>query len=146
MNMYEDEKPSGLPSTSRMLTFAVFLSVPLVVAQQCPNIFLPVTNFVGAYGMTTLYGVMPPIMAWTMRRERRESWRDDPFKPLALRFKTNTLLPGGRFALSALSLSAIAIALSKVHDDISMVGASGVDAPLAIGQLTELVADVASAF
>ena len=145
MNTYEDEKPSGLPSVSRVLTFAAFLSVPLIVAEKCPNIFLPVTNFVGAYGMTTLYGVMPPIMAYTMRQERRESRRADPFAPLALRFKTNTLLPGGRLALSALSLSAIAIALSKVYEDISVVSGSGVDGPLAVGKLTELVADVATA-
>jgi tyrosine-specific transport protein len=145
MNTYEDEKPSGLPSVSRVLTFAAFLSVPLFVAEQCPNIFLPVTNFVGAYGMTTLYGVMPPIMAYTMRQERRESRRADPFAPLALRFKTNTLLPGGRLTLSALSLSAVAIALSKVYEDISVVSGSGVDSPLAVGKLAELVADVASA-
>jgi len=139
---YDDQKPKGAPSASRLLTFSGMLAVPLVVAQSSPDLFLPVSNLVGAYGMTTLYGIMPPIMAWNMRKDKNEFRRADPFHPLH-RFKVQTLLPGGRLALGALSVSAVAIALSKAHDDL--VTSVTEPPPIAIGSLVELVADVATA-
>jgi hypothetical protein len=37
---------------------------PLAVATTNPYIFVEAANFAGAYGMTTLYGIMPVLMAW----------------------------------------------------------------------------------
>lgn len=138
---YDEQKPKGAPSASRLLTFSGMLAVPLVVAQSSPDLFLPVSNLVGAYGMTTLYGIMPPIMAWNMRRDKNKFRRADPFHPLH-RFKVQTLLPGGGLALGALSVSAVAIALSKAHEDL--VTSVTEPLPIAIGSLVELVADVAT--
>ena len=141
MMRYDDQKPKGAPSASRLLTFSGMLAVPLVVAQSSPDLFLPVSNLVGAYGMTTLYGIMPPLMAWNMRNNTKAFRRADPFHPQH-RFKVQTLLPGGSFALSALSVSAVAIALSKAHEDLATSVAEPL--PIMIGSLVELVADVAT--
>lgn len=34
-----------------------------------PDVFIPATNFAGAYGMTTMFGILPPVMALSMRRQ-----------------------------------------------------------------------------
>ena len=91
--------------------------------------------------MTTLYGIMPPLMAWNMRNNTKAFRRADPLHPLH-RFKVQTLLPGGSFVLSALSVSAVAIALSKAHEDLATSVAEPL--PIMIGSLVELVADVAT--
>lgn len=42
------------------------LAPPLVTLSLVSNAFLAATNLAGGYGMTMLYGVLPPIMAWTL--------------------------------------------------------------------------------
>jgi len=142
LDKYEDEKSSALPSPARILTFTAMLSIPLVIADTLPDIFLPVSNFVGAYGMSVMYGILPPLMAWKMRTGRSKSHA----RRTPVHLKINTLIPGGRWSLGALGASAVVIALSQVAEDIT---SSGVVASIptvagSSGLIAPLVADIAS--
>ena len=142
LDKYEDEKSSALPSPARILTFTAMLSIPLVIADTLPDIFLPVSNFVGAYGMSVMYGILPPLMAWKMRTGRSKSHA----RRTPVHLKMNTLIPGGRWSLGALGASAVVIALSQVAEDIT---SSGVVASIptvagSSGLIAPLVADIAS--
>lgn len=130
MEKYDAERKSGAPSVSRLLTFGGIITVPLVVAASFPNIFLPLTGFVGAYGMTIIYGVMPPLMALCMRREAQKYGQAQP--------ANGTPLPGGEPALMALIASAVFITLDKAYDDVSSFVGAGA------GASASNVADVAS--
>lgn len=145
LDEYEDEKSSTLPSAARIFTFAAMLSVPLIIADTLPDIFLPMSNFVGAYGMSVMYGILPPLMAWKMRTGRRKSQARRTPQPV--NFKINTLLPGGRWSLGALGASAVGIALSQVAEDITSSGVVG-SIPTVAGSselIAPLVADIAAA-
>jgi tyrosine-specific transport protein len=145
LDEYEDEKSSTLPSAARIFTFAAMLSVPLIIADTLPDIFLPMSNFVGAYGMSVMYGILPPLMAWKMRTGRRKSQARRTPQPV--NFKINTLLPGGRWSLGALGASAVGIALSQVAEDITSSGVVG-SIPTVAGSSelsAPLVADIAAA-
>jgi hypothetical protein len=52
---------------SRGATYVSILALPVAVAVTNPDAFLPATNFAGAYGMTTMFGILPPVMAISMR-------------------------------------------------------------------------------
>ena len=135
MDAYENKKASFLPSTKRVVAFTSMLAVPLFVAQTFPDIFLPVSTFVGAYGMTLMYGLMPPLMAWKMREQSDLHGVCETKQPSFWHCKITELLPGGRVALSALSASAVVIAASKIHDDFThAIGSPDVgDVPVAVG-------------
>jgi len=138
MDVYEGKKASFLPSTKRVVAFTSMLAVPLFVAQTFPDIFLPVSTFVGAYGMTLMYGVMPPLMAWKMREQSDLHGVCETKQPSFWHCKITELLPGGQLVLSALSASAIAIAASKIHDDFThAIGTADLNnVPVAVGLQT----------
>ena len=60
----------------RALTYALMLSGPTAIAVTNPDVFLPATNFAGAYGMTAMFGILPPVMAFKMRARLAESARE----------------------------------------------------------------------
>ena len=64
---WEDEK-----LVIRSLTYLLMLAIPATVAVTKPDVFLPATNFAGAYGMTAMFGILPPVMAFKMRRQLAE--------------------------------------------------------------------------
>ena len=57
--------PSVLDCTAIVLT----LAPPTLASMADSNIFLIATHLAGAYGMTLLYGMLPPAMAWAARSE-----------------------------------------------------------------------------
>ena len=64
---------------TRAATYGLMLAPPAFVAVTNPDVFLPATNFAGAYCMSAMFGILPPVMAFRMRRHsaarlaRRES-------------------------------------------------------------------------
>jgi tyrosine-specific transport protein len=58
-----------LSDPSRVLALALTLGPPLAFTAENPGAFLAVLSIAGGYGMTALYGVMPPVMAWKLREQ-----------------------------------------------------------------------------
>ena len=76
----------------RAVTYALMLSAPAAIAVTNPDVFLPATNFAGAYGMTAMFGILPPVMAFKMRarlaesaREARDMATDDAWRMMVAR-------------------------------------------------------------
>ena len=145
----------------RALTYALMLSGPTAIAVTNPDVFLPATNFAGAYGMTAMFGILPPVMAFKMRARLAESAREarDGASDSNERVERATTgsrsrwtllgflatettettsdrnVGGGTPALAALSLAACAITLGQAREDAAR-GASLVPPPAAIARLS----------
>jgi len=126
----EDEK-----FTARAVTYLAMLAVPATVAVTNPAVFLPATNFAGAYGMTTMFGILPPVMAWKMRAQiaKRAAVLTEADAPSVLsaghteavrkespmrETRHGVNVGGGTPALAALSFAACAITLGQLRNDI----------------------------
>ena len=106
--------------------YALTLIPPTVFALSYPDVFLSALDTAGAFGVLTLFGCLPPAMAWANRHgdggkgekclERREEMRGvlDP------------LVPGGKVGLGVLFGSAAAVIASetveKVGDIAGLLG------------------------
>ena len=145
----------------RALTYALMLSGPTAIAVTNPDVFLPATNFAGAYGMTAMFGILPPVMAFKMRARLAESAREarDSASDSNERFERATAgsrsrwtllgllatettettsdrnVGGGTPALAALSLAACAITLGQAREDAAR-GASLVNPPAVSARLS----------
>jgi tyrosine-specific transport protein len=157
----------------RALTYALMLSGPTAIAVTNPDVFLPATNFAGAYGMTAMFGILPPVMAFKMRARLAESAREarDGVSDSNERVERATAgsrsrwtllgflatettettettsdrnVGGGTPALAALSLAACAITLGQAREDAAR-GASLVPPPAAIARLSAERVNVVSA-
>eukprot|EP00241_Pyramimonas_parkeae_P001349 CAMPEP_0114261648 /NCGR_PEP_ID=MMETSP0058-20121206/21274_1 /TAXON_ID=36894 /ORGANISM="Pyramimonas parkeae, CCMP726" /LENGTH=540 /DNA_ID=CAMNT_0001377247 /DNA_START=294 /DNA_END=1916 /DNA_ORIENTATION=- len=111
----------GVNATSVMMVFLP----PLVISQLNPDIFLDAANFAGAYGMTTLYGVMPPLMAWQMRGYifgSRDESKDEPqASGETVPQQHSLLVPGGPMVLAGLGACAAFVQISKITQDLNGV-------------------------
>lgn len=47
-------------------SFVLILAPPLLASTMVSDAFFTATDLAGGYGMTTLYGLFPPIMAWSL--------------------------------------------------------------------------------
>jgi len=109
----------------RALAFTLVLGPPLAAALANPGSFFSVLNAVGGYGMTALYGVLPPLMAWKLRG--REGSNKGAHTP-------PPLLPGGTPVLASLCLGALAIEVSRLVDDLGgALSEGGPTSPAAVG-------------
>ncbi|KAL6644743.1 hypothetical protein ACP70R_016351 [Stipagrostis hirtigluma subsp. patula] len=52
---------------------AVVVVPTMIIAPTVPNSFSLATDIAGGYCMTILYGVLPPLMAWTIRSKQSDS-------------------------------------------------------------------------
>ena len=114
---------------TRAGTHALILAAPACVAATNPDVFLPATNFAGAYCMSTMFGILPPMMAFSMRAQLAEKGgarlapllrRADPRR--VSRALGETFSPGvrgGTPALAALSFAACAITLGQLRNDLA---------------------------
>lgn len=138
----EEEKAELAAATStaaiRVAAFALVLGPPLAASLANPGSFFGVLNAVGGYGMTALYGVLPPLMAWKLReqQEKEEEGEVDGAaseeappkqqKQLAPVLSSSSppspfsppLLPGGRAALTALTTASVAVEVGRLADDL----------------------------
>ncbi|GAQ78159.1 Tryptophan or tyrosine transporter protein [Klebsormidium nitens] len=110
--------------------FCMVLIPPVGVASQYPDAFFQASNLAGAYGMTTLYGIFPVAMAWSMRSSVKR--RGDDSMALG---EYSRLVPGGRFTLVLLGLGAAAI----------MAGQAALDSKLAAGAIADALAEAGPA-
>ncbi|KAK3246605.1 hypothetical protein CYMTET_43864 [Cymbomonas tetramitiformis] len=147
--VYKWWNKDGVRATALVLS----LVPPCAIACNNPDIFLGAANFAGAYGMTTLYGILPPVMAWNMRgyladtygpsqqRSTDSSQVDEPNSDPSLIDRLQELVPGGNPVLAGLALSAFAVQVMRASQDFGpqihelpklvMAAASGVlDAPI----------------
>ena len=60
----------------RVIALALTLGPPLAFTAENPGAFLAVLSIAGGYGMTTLYGVLPPLMVWKLRAAEESKNKD----------------------------------------------------------------------
>eukprot|EP00667_Euglena_gracilis_P007185 EG_transcript_7249 len=79
-------KRLSLPGSAlRPYAFTLTVVPPLIFALSYPQVFFDALQFAGIYGVSTLFGLVPPLMAWRARAAMPQL--DKP------------LLPGGRLTL-----------------------------------------------
>lgn len=116
-------KASALAAApTRAAALALVLAPPLIAAAANPGSFVAALNVAGGYGMTALYGVLPPVMAWRLRERRAGKYSSKPL-PLSL--------PGGRAALATLTAAAAAVELGRLQADLLGRHDAGLDAATA---------------
>ncbi|MEO2190868.1 MAG: aromatic amino acid transport family protein, partial [bacterium] len=76
----------------RTIVYPLVLIPPLVLALSFPGLFYQALEFAGAYGVLTLFGIIPVLMAWAERYGEDESSQ----------MRTLTIVPGGKPLLVAL--------------------------------------------
>jgi len=120
-------------NVARASSYVLILAGPVAIAVTNPDVFLPATNFAGAYGMTAMFGILPPVMAFKMRAriaqretsERSEKKTSSSRPTLGRRVHDSpggggsVNVGGGTPALAALSFAACGIALGQLRADIS---------------------------
>lgn len=52
------------------ISYAFVLIPPLLISLSFPNLFAVAADFAGVFGVCILYGIMPPMMAWSLRKEK----------------------------------------------------------------------------
>ena len=140
----EDEEKAELAATAtaaiRVAAFALVLGPPLADSLANPGSFFGVLNAVGGYGMTALYGVLPPLMAWKLREQQEKGKEEEEIEVETAKAKapeqqqelapdlasssprrpafSPPLLPGGRAALTALTTASVAVEVGRLADDL----------------------------
>ncbi|KAH7853794.1 hypothetical protein Vadar_006696 [Vaccinium darrowii] len=81
---------------------AMAIAPPLFVSTTVPDAFSAATDIAGGYCMTTLYGVLPPAMAWaamnSRTREKEEEEVEKTYQKAAISAARPALLGVGLFA------------------------------------------------
>jgi tyrosine-specific transport protein len=95
-------------NSGRALALALCLLPPLAFTTENPDAFLAVLSLAGGTGMTMLYGVMPPLMAWKLRRQHATT------QPFEAESSVHVMLPGGAPVLATLLAAAVGVGLTRV--------------------------------
>lgn len=120
--------------TLRGVALALTLGPPLVATIYNPNSFLGMLTTAGAYGMTLLYGCMPPLMAWQQRAQRqRQAQQQAQRAPGRGRARAATrqhqqqgspadlwMVPGGQPVLAGMLAVAVALEVSRLATDMGL--------------------------
>lgn len=77
---------------------------PYIFAIFNPKIFLVALNYAGAFGVVTLFGILPAAMVWSGR--------------YFLGLGVKPLLPGGKFSLLLVILFAVAVMVLQIATDM----------------------------
>ena len=93
-----------------LVALALALGPPLIVSEFDPDIFLNALDVAGLYGISILYGALPPAMAWLVRRKYADKGRS-----------YREFVPGGTVSLVAVVLAIVTIVAER------LVGGSGGD-------------------
>lgn len=94
--------PSVLECTALLLT----LMPPTIASMGNTDVFLPATHVAGAYGMTLLYGLLPPLLAWRWRGNAHAGERQQ-------------LLAGGKPVLLGLVGAGAAVEVLQLRRDLA---------------------------
>ncbi|XP_024522062.1 uncharacterized protein LOC112343198 [Selaginella moellendorffii] len=68
-----DDATSPRPAHIKLVSVALVLVPPLLLSLSISDAFFTAADLAGGYGMTTLYGVLPPVMAWGLAKESGNS-------------------------------------------------------------------------
>lgn len=124
----------------RTLALALTLGPPLAFTAHNPDAFVAVLSVAGGYGMTLLYGVLPPLMAWSLRgqaageqaraaqaqaQQQEEGAGRGRGSGAALSSSSlppvfEPMVPGGAPVLAALLAAAVAIEVSRAAADAGL--------------------------
>eukprot|EP00210_Caulerpa_lentillifera_P002500 g2397.t1 len=104
----QTKKNENTELDEKLLAMCFALGPPSLAAFSSPGLFFAATRIAGGYGMTLLYGVLPPIMAWYNRQPLESNPVD----------KKQTFVPGGRPLLASLTSFAASIELGKLFSDL----------------------------
>lgn len=95
-----------------LASFVLVIVPPLLVSTMVTDAFFTATDIAGAYGMTTLYGIFPPAMAWTLTKSQNTL-------PLAESMPLAGL--GRKFALVGIGLCACGVVLDQLLLDSAKI-------------------------
>jgi hypothetical protein len=104
----------------RGLALALTLLPPLALAASNPDNFLGALQIAGGYFMTLLYGVLPPLMAWQLRKKMLASKQQQ--QPQQQQQQHEEMVPGGQPVLAGMFSMAMVIELSRLAADAGLTG------------------------
>lgn len=90
--------------------FGATLMPPLLLSAYNPDIFLTALDYGGAFGVSTLFLVLPPLMVWKMRYEDTEK-----------KVATLPLMPGGKISLASLWKAAGTLIIEQGAEKIGLL-------------------------
>lgn len=90
------------------LALILTLGPPLMVTILNPDAFMSTLSAAGGYGMTLLYGLLPPVMLWALRSRVGQSSM----------MAHQVLVPGGRPVLGGLFAIASLVAVNRIGADM----------------------------
>ena len=123
------ESESG-PKPAHVCAVLLTLTPPTIASMSGTDIFMTATHLAGAYGMTALYGLLPPILAWAVRRNGE-----------AVPAERGQLLPGGEPVLAGLFAVGAGVFSLQLKEDVNLGGGeSAASVPAELGQLSMGVA------
>lgn len=100
----EQKDDSFHPLSVRNIALGLTLVPPVIFTTSGdPKAFINVLSIAGGYGMTLLYGIFPPMMAYMYRKDRN---------------KKSSLLPGGDAALIVLFVVGMGLMLQRASSDL----------------------------
>ena len=106
-----DERPlSERPLGVKAALYALVLLPPVLVASSDPSLFFAALDNAGTFGILTLFGILPPAMAWQQRYGPEAAPAAEP------------AVPGGRATLALMIGAASAVIGLEVAQ--RMVGAA----------------------
>ncbi|GAB4818997.1 hypothetical protein N2152v2_006043 [Parachlorella kessleri] len=101
------------PSVGPGVLLSLTLGPPLLLTLARPDLFLGALDVAGAYGLTLLYGLLPPVMAWRLRQQQQD--------PAGRRMdQPGPLVPGGTVVLVAALGVVGAITIGRVSTDLGL--------------------------
>ncbi|KAG1665882.1 hypothetical protein FOA52_005371 [Chlamydomonas sp. UWO 241] len=107
-NGHEARPPIAAPLVvPRFALYAAVLLPPLCIALVNPGAFLGALEYAGTYGVLSLFGVLPPVLAWLQRYGS-----SDGVPPAAGRVE---MVPGGRPMLVAVGACGAAVIANQAH-------------------------------
>ncbi|CAD7704974.1 unnamed protein product [Ostreobium quekettii] len=122
---------------SKLAAISLALVPPTLAAATSPDLFYLATQVAGGYGITLLYGILPPLMAWSVRPVGTVNQRFAPLMPM---------VPGGRKVLASITSCAAAIEVGKLAADSSGLASGLATVGSKVGTVTNLVIGDLAAF
>jgi len=144
-----DSKPSGPPSNeaesgsragrAKLLAFLLATLPPMAVYWNNSDSFLPAAQFAGAYGMTTLYALLPPAMGWALAAAPGREGADAGVHEGNLVMRPGV---GGRMVLASMMAAAVGFESFKAAVDIGFfdrgLGDAGAASNLVVPELAAI--------
>ncbi|KAG0558976.1 hypothetical protein KC19_10G069300 [Ceratodon purpureus] len=120
----------------RVLSFLFVLAPPLAASSLVSDAFFSASDLAGAYGMTSLYGVIPPIMAWSLQDSSNSNTGAETTVETQ-KSGQSMPIPGGRIALATVGACAVAVIVVQVVDDFPQFSSSPGTSTVVVAKVEE---------